>query len=50
MSFTDLQDLLKGREQEAVLIDEVNKKLIATVKIKGFEKLKSTYIKDKNFS
>lgn len=50
MPFTDVQDLLKGREQEAVLIDEVNKKLIDTVKIKGFLKLKSIYIKDKNFS
>jgi len=37
MSFADLMDLLKGREYEAVLIDEVNKQLISTVKIKGFE-------------
>lgn len=50
MPFTQLQDLLKGREQEAVLIDEVNKKLIDTVKIKGFLKIRSTYINDKNFS
>lgn len=50
MPFTDVQDLLKGRELEAVLIDEVNKKLIDTVKIKSFLKIKSTYIRDKNFS
>lgn len=50
MSFADLMDLLKGREYEAVLIDEVNKQLISTVKIKGFEQLKNTYIRDKNFS
>ena len=50
LPFSDMKGFLKGRQLEAMAIEEVNKRMMDVVKVKSVKQLKDIYIQDESFS